>query len=52
MDIKPCCDCSRVSECREDVKDNLDKLVTYRVGNLIYFGEDCFEDWDNDYGDD
>ena len=44
MDIKPCYNCSRFNECKEDVKLHLDKLVDYRIGNLIIFGEDCFEE--------
>lgn len=53
MNIKPCYDCFSVSECRKDVKGNLDKLVMDRVVNLIYFGEDCFEEGsEEDWGDD
>ena len=46
MDIKPCCDCSRFNDCKKDVKLFLDKLADYRIGNLIIFGEDCFEETD------
>lgn len=49
--LKGCVECKHYDECREAYhyeNDHILDVIRYRLKNMIYFGDDCFEEQEDE----